>query len=249
MGASRRARRESTQRTIAAFLLLDVALLCLRSSALHCRAVLTLNRSKSVCRGTGSTGRAPSLQEGRCRFDSDGLHQPFFAQRKYGRSRLLLAPSGSGLRSKLRERLNALPVRGFSRLADQFMVFKGPVAQWQSASLSAKRVRVRAPPGPPTTFSRSENWDDFQSLPGLVFRRFENSLPGPPLDHVAIGHHFHLRVWRSLHSAPASGAGGRRFESCRPDQFNAGVVQLEERRSYTPEVACSSQASSTDFLG
>ena len=67
-------------------------------------------------RGPGSTGRAPSLQEGRCRFESGGLHQ-----------------------------------------------YTGPVAQWRSASLSAKRVRVRSPPGPPMLHTKI--WSVHARLP------------------------------------------------------------------------------------
>ena len=40
-------------------------------------------------------------------------------------------------------------------------------------------------------------------------------------------------MWRSLVSAPALGAGGRRFESGHPDQVRA-YVDLDEAQSWEP---------------
>src|SRR5262245_1137083 len=51
-------------------------------------------------------------------------------------------------------------------------------------------------------------------------------------------------MWRSLVSAPALGAGGRRFESGHPDQFRAHVdLDVAQRGSQTgghvlPRCAC-----------
>src|SRR5919197_4785870 len=48
----------------------------------------------------------------------------------------------------------------------------------------------------------------------------------------AVSTNFHLAIAQSG-SAPRSGRGGRRFESCRRDQTNSPVAQLYRERAVT----------------